>query len=216
VIVVTGAGGDFCSGADLTSIRSDLTAEAQSGSAPARDLWSDINLAVLRDPSLATPVISAIEGVCFGAGAELVGATDIRVAGQGARFAFPEVRHGVIPSGGTLARLVRQIPYASAMEMLLTGQERPADHLHAMGFVNRVVPDGTALDAALDLAGVVAANGPDAIRAVKRTVAVSVGATLAEAYVAEAAAGRAVLGGAEAAEGARAFVAKRQPAWRLV
>src|SRR5215831_18392019 len=111
--VVTGNGTDFCSGADLSSIGADMAAAARRGD-PGAGIWGDVHAAVLRGVALTKPVVSAVEGVCFGAGMELVGASDIRIAGESARFALPEVRHGVIASGGSLARLARQIAYGPA------------------------------------------------------------------------------------------------------
>src|SRR5262249_52669280 len=99
VAVVTGNGTDFSSGADLASIGPDIAAAARNGDSGA-SIWRDVHGAVLRNVTPAKPVIAAVEGICFGAGMELAGATDIRIAGESARFALPEVRHGVIASGG--------------------------------------------------------------------------------------------------------------------
>ena len=82
--VVTGNGTDFCSGADLSSIAAEIAAAARGGHSPA-GIWRDVNGAVLRNAAMTKPVVSAVEGICFGAGMELVGATDIRIAGESAR-----------------------------------------------------------------------------------------------------------------------------------
>lgn len=224
VIVVTGAGGDFSSGADLASMSGDMSA-AIASDRPAgeggRDrsagslAWQDVTDAVLRNVKLATPVIAAVEGVCYGAGMELVGATDLRIAAASARFALPEVRYGLVASGGSLARLARQIPYAAAMRLLLTGQPAGAEQLLRVGFLNEVVPDGTALKVALELAAVIADNSPSAVRAVKQVVQGSLTDDLAAGYELEDRLGREVLAGPDAAEGTRAFVQKRAPSWRL-
>ena len=212
--VVTGNGTDFCSGADLSSIGADMAAAARLGD-PGASIWGDVHGAVLRDVALTKPVVSAVEGVCFGAGMELVGATDIRIAGKSARFALPEVRHGVIASGGSLARLARQIAYGPAMQILLTGAEIGAARLAELGFVNEVVADGQAAERALAIAAVVAGNGPAAVRATKRAVASGLATDLAGAYAIEDRISREILLGPEAAEGARAFAEKRPPSWRL-
>jgi enoyl-CoA hydratase len=212
--VVTGNGTDFCSGADLSSIAAGI-AEAVRAGHRAAAVWGDIHGAVLRDAQLTKPVISAVEGICFGAGMELVGASDIRIAGASARFALPEVRHGVIASGGSLARLPRQIPYAHAMQLLLTGAEAGAARMADLGFVNEVVPDGQARERALALAEVIAANAPQAVRATKRAVSAGLGTDLAAAYAIEDGLSREILTGPEAQEGARAFADKRPPSWRL-
>src|SRR5258708_5906450 len=202
VAVVTGNGTDFSSGADLTSIGPDIAAAARRGDSGA-SIWRDVHGAVLRNVSLAKPVVCAVEGICFGAGMELAGATDIRIAGESARFALPEVRHGVIASGGSLARLARQIPYGPAMQILLTGTEVSAARMAQLGFVNEVVPDGQAADRALAVARAVADNAPAAVRATKRAVASGLAADLQAAYAVEDRLARGVLVGPEAGGGAQ-------------
>ncbi|MGM7700080.1 enoyl-CoA hydratase/isomerase family protein [Microbacterium sp. A84] len=211
--IITGAGGDFSSGADLASISREVAAANREGGGGS--IWAAIHRAVLRDQNLQKPVVSAIEGICFGAGMELAGATDIRIASRSARFALPEVRHGVVASGGSLARLPRQVPYAVAMEILLTGEEKSAADMERWGFLNRVVEDGAALSTALELAQRIADNAPAAVRATKRTVALGFRDTLMEAYEIERATEAEVMRGDEAREGARAFAERRSPSWRL-
>jgi enoyl-CoA hydratase len=212
--VVTGNGADFCSGADLSSIGPAITRAVRDGQSAA-SVWGEIHRAVLREVALTKPVVSAVQGVCFGAGMELVGATDIRIAGESARFALPEVRHGVIASGGSLVRLPRQIAYAPAMQILLTGSEVSAVRMAELGFVNEVVADGYVRDRALAVARAVAANAPMAVRATKRAVTSGLGTDLAGAYAIEDQISREILTGPEAAEGSRAFLGKRPPSWRL-
>ena len=212
--VVTGNGTDFCSGADLSSLAADMTDAARRGD-PGASIWRDVHGAVLRNVTLTKPVVSAVEGVCFGAGMELVGATDIRVAGESARFALPEVRHGVIASGGSLARLARQIAYGPAMQILLTGAEVSAARMAELGFVNEVVADGQARERALAIAAAVAGNAPAAVRATKRAVTAGLATDLEGAYAIEDQISREILRGPEAAEGSRAFAEKRPPSWRL-
>jgi enoyl-CoA hydratase len=212
--VVTGNGTDFCSGADLSSIGRDIAGAARAGDSGA-SIWRDIHDAVLRNVALTKPVVSAVEGVCFGAGMELVGATDIRIAGESARFALPEVRHGVIASGGSLARLARQIGFAPAMQILLTGTEVSAARMAELGFVNEVVADGQAGERALAIAATVAGNAPTAVRATKRAVTSGLATDLEGAYAIEDQISREILHGPEAAEGSRAFAEKRPPSWRL-
>lgn len=212
--VLVGNGTDFCSGADLSDIASEIARAARAGVAAA-DVWRDIHGAVLRNVTMSKPVVSAVEGICFGAGMELVGATDIRIAGESARFALPEVKHGVVASGGSLARLARQIPYAPAMQILLTGAEVSASRMAELGFVNEVVADGQAAGRALAVARAIADNSPVAVRATKRAVVSGLAGELEAAYIAEDRISREVLRGPEAAEGARAFAEKRPPSWRL-
>ncbi|MEV0595520.1 enoyl-CoA hydratase/isomerase family protein [Nonomuraea cavernae] len=180
VAVVTG-GADFSSGADLATFSDDVAAALGHGE-PAADLWGEVHHALLRDVVLPVPVVAAIEGICFGAGMELAGATDIRVAAGSARFSLPEVRHGFIASGGSVARLPRQIGYPAAMQVLLTGERFGAARMREWGFVGEVVPDGSALERALELAERVAANSPEAVRGVKRAAGEGLRGTLAQAY----------------------------------
>jgi enoyl-CoA hydratase len=180
--VVTG-GADFSSGADLASFAADLREAA--GTDGGRDVWATVNAAVLRDTDLAVPVVAAVEGVCMGAGMELVGATDVRIAGESAVFALPEVRHGFLAGGGSVARLPRQLGYAAAMQVLLTGARFGAVEMRDRGFVSEVVPEGGALSRALAVAEQIAGNDPRAVAAVKRAVAEGLRGSLADAYAVE-------------------------------
>jgi enoyl-CoA hydratase len=216
VAVVTGIADVFCAGADLSSFASDVAsasggADGKSGVARA---WADINAALLRDSPLDKPVVAAVNGACIGAGMELLGATDIRVAARSARFALPEVRRGIVASGGSLARLVRQIPYALAMEMLLTGEGLPADRMLAAGAVNDVVDGPDTLGRAVAIASRIALNSPLAVRATKRAVIGGLRTDLGSAFELEAATAREVLRAPDAAEGARAFLRRRPPRWQ--
>ncbi len=183
VAVVTGESG-FSSGADLGSFAGDVAAALRGGE-PPEQLWGDVHHALLRNIIMPVPVVAAIEGHCLGAGMELVGATDIRIASASAGFALPEVRHGFMASGGSVARLPRQIGYAAAMQVLLTGARFGAERMREWGFVSEVVPDGTALERALEVAEQIAANSPVAVTAIKRAVGEGVRGSLAEAFEVE-------------------------------
>jgi enoyl-CoA hydratase/carnithine racemase len=121
----------------------------------------------------------------------------------------------VIASGGSLARLARQIPAGAAMQILLTGAEFSAARMAELGFVNEVVADGQAADRALALARTIAANAPTAVRATKQAVTAGLATDLAGAYAIEDRVSREIMLGPEAAEGALAFAQKRPPSWRL-
>ncbi|MFC5813776.1 enoyl-CoA hydratase/isomerase family protein [Nonomuraea harbinensis] len=192
-VVVTG-GSDFSSGADLATFSADVAAAIRGGG-PAAAVWADVHHALLRDVVLEVPVVAAIEGICFGAGMELAGATDIRIAGESALFSLPEVRHGFIASGGSVARLPRQIGYPAAMQVMLTGERFGAERMRAWGFVGEVVPDGAALGRALDLAELIAGHPAAAVRGIKRAVGEGVRGTLADAYAVESRVSDEVLGG---------------------
>src|SRR6202035_2305669 len=160
VCVLTGAGGAFCAGAALKAMTADH---------PGTRL-GDFGLAVieplLKGRRLTKPLIAAVEGPAIAGGTEILQATDIRVAGQSARFGITEARWGLFPLGGSAVRLPRQIPYTVAADLLLTGRHIGAAEALSIGLIGHVVPDGQALSKALEIAETIAANGPVAVRAI--------------------------------------------------
>lgn len=153
--VITGAGGTFCAGADV--------AAAAGGG------FSDPPYPEVADGLAAKPVIAAIEGLCLGGGMMIATGADLRIAGAGATFGLPEARWNL--PAQWLGALARQVLPAHALELALLADERlPAARLHEMGWLNRVVDDGTVLDAALDWAGRLAALAPRALRHSKELV----------------------------------------------
>src|SRR5438132_5061388 len=144
--ILTGAGGNFCSGMDLVSMgqQSDdpnVQAVMARGNNPH---WK----ALLRDYRLSKPLIAAVEGYAVAGGTEILQGTDIRVAGETAIFGVWEAKRGLFPLGGSACRLPRQIPYTLAMDILLTCRPITALEAHQIGLIGRVVPDGSALDVA--------------------------------------------------------------------
>jgi len=208
--VLTGAGGAFCAGADLKAMTS-----AHPGDVFAGGGW-DLSVIepLLKGRRLTKPLIAAVEGPAIAGGTEILQATDIRVAGRSARFGVSEARWGLFPLGGSAVRLPRQIPYTLAAELLLTGRHLSAEEALAMGLIGHVVPDGEALPKALELAALVAANGPLAVQAILRTMRETEGMPEREAFEVEAKLGMAVFATADAKEGPRAFAAKRPPEFR--
>ena len=165
--ILTGAGGTFCAGMDLKSMSGPGTESVQQRMADDPDLhWK----ALLRHYSLKKPLIAAVEGWAVAGGTEILQATDIRVAGESAKFGVFEARRGLFPLGGSTVRLRRQIPFTVAMDLLLTAREVSAQEAKEIGLIGRVVPDGTALENALEIAEVIAANGPLAVEAIKASV----------------------------------------------
>ncbi|CAN5414923.1 enoyl-CoA hydratase-related protein [soil metagenome] len=215
VAIVTGSGDKaFCAGGDLATAIPLLT-----GARPAADEWDRRVLedplvmpaSGLRDFPLYKPVIAAINGACLAAGQEIALGTDIRVAAEHAIFGLPEVKRGVIPFAGSMVRLPRQLAYAQAMEMMLTGDSIDAREAWRIGLVNHVVPAADVMTKALEIAGKIAANGPVAVQRVKQTVMSASGRSLAEGYAFEDESKRVVLATEDAAEGPRAFMEKRAP-----
>jgi enoyl-CoA hydratase len=170
--------------------------------------------ALLRHYRLRKPLIAAVEGYAVAGGTEILQATDIRVAGEGATFGVFEARRGLFPLGGSTVRLRRQIPFTIAMDILLTGRAVPAPEAKEIGLIGHVVPDGQALDKAMEIAGQIAANGPVAIEAIKRSVRETEGLPEEEALKIELEIGWPVFATEDAKEGAKAFAEKRDPVYK--
>ncbi|MEX3101781.1 MULTISPECIES: crotonase/enoyl-CoA hydratase family protein [unclassified Streptomyces] len=212
-IVFTGAGGTFCAGMDLKA----LAGKGIDGEHYRSRLDADPDLhwkAMLRHHRPRKPVIAAVEGHCVAGGTEMLQGTDIRVAGESATFGLYEVKRGLFPIGGSTVRLQRQIPRTHALEMLLTGRPYTAREAAAIGLIGHVVPDGTALDKALEIAEQVNACGPLAVEAVKASVYETAELTEAEGLAAELKRGWPVFATADAKEGTRAFAEKRAPVYK--
>jgi enoyl-CoA hydratase len=203
--ILTGAGGAFCAGADLKA----MTSTHPSESAKSMDL--SVIESLLKGRRLLKPLIAAVEGPAIAGGTEILQATDIRVAGESAKFGVSEPRWGLFPLGGSAVRLVRQIPYTVAADLLLTGRHITATEAKEIGLIGHVVPDGTALDKALEIAEQIAANGPLAVQAILRTIRESEGMHENDAFRLDAKLGMAVFQSEDAKEGPRAFAEKRKP-----
>jgi enoyl-CoA hydratase len=207
VIVLTATGPTFCGGIDLKDRAAD-DARGEGMRAPTRGplkYHSEVMLETWK------PTIAAVEGAAVGAGLELVLACDMRVIGESATFVFPEVKRG---TGGQfpITILPRVAGTALAFEMLYTGDPIGADRALAAGLVNRVVPDGSALTAALELAGRIAANAPVSLRRIKETMVRANGLPLAVALRLNE--GMSPYDSEDRREGIRSFVEKRPPVWR--
>lgn len=203
--ILTGAGGTFCAGADLK--------ERAAGGRAAADTVAAI---VEADPSqrfstmpMEKPLIAAIDGYCLAGGLELALICDIRICTPAARFGLPEIVRGFFPGGGGPQRLMRAIPQALAMEMILTGDAIEAQTALQAGLVSRIVPHDDLLPTARQIAQRIAGHAPLAIRAVKEVAYAAQDETLEQALR---------LGGtlrwiigqtADAKEGPRAFAERR-------
>jgi enoyl-CoA hydratase len=210
VCVLTGAGGAFCSGADLKAMT-----ESHPGDSSRSTQWDLSTIEpLLKGRRLSKPLIAAVEGPAIAGGTEILQATDIRVAGESARFGVSEARWGLFPLGGSAVRLPRQIPYTVAADILLTGRHLTAAEAREIGLIGHVVPDGHALPKALELAGMIAANGPLAVQAILRTIRATEGMAENDAFKLEARIGMEVFTSEDAKEGPRAFAEKRKPVFR--
>src|SRR5579864_8420903 len=208
-IVLTGAGGDFCTGMDLKAF-----AGGGRDNPYADRMKADPDLhwkALLRHHYPSKPLIAAVEGYAVAGGTEILQATDIRIAAEGATFGITEAKRGLFPLGGSTVRLRRQIPYAKAMDILLTGRHVPAEEAERIGLITKVVPDGTALKEARAVADVIAANGPLSIKAIKQSVNETEGMSEIDGLKRELEIGQPIFMTEDAQEGPKAFSEKRTP-----
>ena len=213
--ILTGNGDTFCAGMDLSEIP-----KLRSGK-PENE-WME---RALKEPDLimgawlktyrpTKPILLAAEGLARAGGTEILQGTDIRVAGESAVFGVTEVQRGLFPMAGSTVRLRRQLSYAVAAEMLLVGDDLPARRALELGLINHVVPDGQALDKALEIAGRIAENGPLAVRGILATLRETENLPEAEAFAIEMQHGMKVMMSKDASEGPRAFLEKRKPVFR--
>jgi enoyl-CoA hydratase len=215
--ILTGAGGDFCAGADLDK----LVARSLAGQPPENEFEERIRAdytiifdGLLRNKQLTKPLIAAIEGYCVAGGTEILQGTDIRVAGEGSVFGVTEAKWSLYPQGGSVIRLRRQIPYTKAMEMLLTADMYPAEEALSFGLIGRVVPKGQALASAREIAAKVAANGPVAVQKIKEAIVATECLPEKDALAVDFQIGQQVYATEDAREGPRAFKEKRTPVFK--
>lgn len=214
-IVLTATGdAAFSSGFDLGSLI-PLLADTRS---PA-DEWDEqlladkgqINAALLRTVDFFKPVVAAVNGLAIAGGTELLLAADIRIASSLATFGLAEVRRGIIPAGGSLTRLARQVSWAHAMELVLVGEPIDAEHALRIGLVNRVAPPAEVLNVATDFARRIALAGPFAVTKAKEVIVRSNGLPIEDAFAIESRCAREVGRSQDAQEGPRAFIERRTP-----
>ena len=204
-VVVTGAGERaFCAGADLKERRrlspTERTAHTVAIEAAAEAL-----------AALPMPTIAAVRGFALAGGAELALACDLRVAAENATFGFPEVQIGIFPGAGGALRLPGIVGDGAARDLLFTGRRVTAEEAFRLGLVDRLVPVGSVLESAAELAGSIAANAPLAVRAVKRALVASRGAPFDDARRAVNALRADLDVTNDYEEGLAAFAERRQP-----
>lgn len=204
-VVVTGAGDRaFCAGSDVGEFADvrDRVVEKKL----ARE-----NEAFGKFESLSRPTVAAIEGLAYGGGCEISMACDLRIAGEGAKFALPEVRLGVVPGSGGLFRLPELVGPARAMELMYLGQPIDAREAECIGLVNEVVPDGEAISRALDVAGSISRQPKEAVAAIKRGVRESLHSGREDSVRLTLELSDHVFQTDDCAEGIQAFFEKREP-----
>ena len=200
-IVLTGAGARaFSAGADISG---DLSARQETAKM--------INGALLKTRAYRKPIVGAVNGDCVGGGLELLLSTDIRVAAPDARFGLPEVKWSIYPFGGATIKLVQQIGYVHAMDLLLTARLIDATEAARLGLINQVVEAERVLPTALEIAERIAKNSPSAVQAVKQQISATIADHAKSREALEQELGDRVRGGKDFPEGVAAFREKRQP-----
>ena len=209
VIVLTGSGRAFCAGADLTAVEAGapLTADGHEawGFGGITRQWTD------------KPSIAAVNGLAYGGGLELVLACDLVVADPEATFALPEVKRGLIASGGGLLRLPLKIPENIALEMALTGEPINAVQGAQWGLVNHISDSGECVNHAMKLARLIAGNAPLAVELSKSLIhrgIISNDPWEEENWESNSKVHDRILKTLDAREGVSAFIEKRKPIWK--
>ncbi len=206
VLVLTGEGRAFCAGADLRE-REGATLEA---------LWAhNRSIAAIPDAleRLPVPAIAAINGPALGGGCELALGCDLRWAAETAVLGCPEVTRGIMPAAGATQRLPRLIGSSRAMALVYTGAHVTATEAYRIGLVDAVVPGGRLMPAVLEVAGVIAANAPLAIRAAKQAIRAGIARGLEEGLELEGRLQRQLYETEDCREGIAAFRERRAARW---
>ncbi len=212
-VILTGAGEAYCVGGDLSSgwMAGNRASDPSPNERRVAEDPSIVGRGLLLTTWLRKPIIAVVNGDCLGGGCEMLQQTDIRIAEEQARFGLPEARIGFIAGAGSTMRLKRQIPYAVAMEMLLTGRILDAEEALRWGLVTHVVPTGQGMGRGLEIADVIAASSPLSVAASKASVIETGWLPEDEARAIENRYSAEVIRSDDAKEGLRAFAEKRPP-----
>ena len=216
VAILTGAGEvAFSAGGDLKLLMPLFTGARQPETETEKRFMGDLarimSAALLRPFELYKPVIAAINGHALAGGTEILQSTDIRIASSNATFGLTEVQRGLVPGGGSMVRLTRQIPYCKAMEILLTGDSLSAEEAYRIGYINEIVPPERLMPRTYEFAERLSKNAPLALQACKETVLRTSGMELEAAFALEHELSQPVVRSKDAREGPRAFAEKREP-----
>lgn len=212
VLVLTGRGRAFSAGVDLGEFDQLLGGAAHLAEARAQvQRLQELTRRMLRLPK---PILAAVNGVAVGVGAELAIASDIRLAAEGASFAFAEVRRGLFETNGVLYLLPRLVGAGRALEMMLTGERITASAALQAGLVTRVVADEGLMAAAFELAGLLASNAPISSRLIKQGLQRTYDLDLEGVMQLEEDGMLTCLTSEDLQEGVRAFLEKRPPVYR--
>lgn len=216
--IITGVGDStFSAGADLARLIPLFSGARKPENKFDETVVKDPTVtprAFLRGYDLFKPVIAAINGHAIAGGFELLYGTDVRLACPEAKFGLQEVKWAVFPAGGSTVHLTRQMPYARAMEILLTGELITAEEALQFGFINRIVPRENLIEEAEKIAAGIVKNGPLAVSAVKQSVLANLGQPVKAALDKEMELAASVFLSKDAQEGPKAFKEKREPVFK--
>ena len=211
VVVLTGAGPALSGGHDLREMQAHRN-DCDRGREYYVELFARCATLMQAIVKLPKPVIAAVEGIATAAGCQLIAACDLAVAGEGACFGLSGVNYGLFCSTPLVA-VGRAVSQKHAMEMALTGRLYSASEAERFGLVNRVVPEGRALDEALALARTIASHSAPTLAIGKRAFYDQIERPLDEAYALASVAMIDNLAEPDSVEGLGAFLDKRRPVW---
>jgi enoyl-CoA hydratase/carnithine racemase len=206
VVLSSAAPGAFCVGADLKERDRLSDAEFMAQRLVFRRAFDALR-------GVPVPVVAAVHGFALGGGYELALCCDLIVADASAVVGLPEVRLGIVPGGGGTQLLPRRVGYGVAADLILTGRQVAAGEAERLGLIDRLVPAGTAREAAVELAGLIAANSPVAVANARNAIRRGLDVDLAAGLDIEDSAWRATVFSDDRREGVRAFVERREPNW---
>jgi enoyl-CoA hydratase/carnithine racemase len=209
-IVLTGAGGFFCSGGNVKGLKERSTGDL----AARRSAVDKLHAMILAMRACPKPIVAAVEGGAAGAGASLAAACDLVVAARDAYVSVAYIKIGLTPDGGATAFLSAALPRQLVSEMVFTGDRIPAERLHGLGMINRLTAPGEALQTALDLAARLADGPAAALAEAKRLIGAARSNPLEQQLDLEADGIARAMGGPEGVEGITAFLEKRKPDFR--
>jgi enoyl-CoA hydratase/carnithine racemase len=215
ILLVTGAGRAFCAGADVTEIPDDGRVVYPEPYLSTYPQWEAPQEATPPFRTMTKPILAAVNGLCCGAGLDLVTTGDIAIASDRAEFFDPHVSIGLV-SGREVVRLARALPLNVAMRMALMGKHERlgAQRAFDLGLVSEVVEHDRLMDRAREVAETVCRNAPLAVRGTRLAIRKGIDLPLHEAEILAEAFRERVVRTDDAKEGPRAFVEKRAPKWQ--
>jgi enoyl-CoA hydratase len=204
--MLTGAGRAFVAGADISELAAQTPMQAKQRAVRGQEIFR-------RFETSPKPVIAAVNGFALGGGCELAMSCHVRLASDAAKFGQPEVKLGICPGYGGTQRLPRLVGMGRALQLLMTGEMIDAAEAYRIGLVNRVVPGAELLGAADGLLRQMMANGPLALASCIESVVRGTESSLDDGLTLEANHFALLAGTQDMAEGTRAFLEKRAPAF---